>query len=144
MAKTITSANSVFMLAITGLYGVPIALDGYAADDAFTTDPQSTVEATMGVDGHMSVGYVPNFTKMKVKFAADSNSIAVFDAWKAAQDRLRDVYLATAIITLTGNGAKYVLTNGALTSAKVMPDNKKVLQPQEYEITWESITKASV
>ena len=142
MAKTITSANSSFLLAITGLFPAPVALEKYAADDAFTTDPRVTAEVGMGVDGHQFSGFVPNPTKMKIKFSPDSGSVDLFNAWDAAQTAFRDIYTASAVITLPGNGSKYVLTNGVLVSVKGMPDAKKVLQAQEFEISWESVTKA--
>lgn len=144
MAKTLTSANSVFLLTITDLFPPPIALQGYATDEAFLTDAVALTETLMGVDGHLSGGMVFNPIKMKIKFQADSPSIAIFDAWAAAQKTARDAFRANAVITLPSTGVRYVLTTGFLTSYKPLPDAKKMLEPQEFEITWESIDRASV
>ena len=144
MAKTITSANASFVLSITGLFPAPIVLQGFAADDMFTTDPQKPVEVSMGVDGKLSGGFVKHQIVQKIKLSPDSPSIFYFDAWLAAMNTANDAFSASAIVTMPGNGAKYALINGWLTSYKGVPDAKKLLQPQEFEITWESITKVSM
>ena len=47
----LTSANSEFMITINDLYPVPQKLQGYSADDAFTTDAVAATETQVGVDG---------------------------------------------------------------------------------------------
>lgn len=144
MAKTITSANASFVLSLPALFPSPIQVQGFAADDMFTTDPQAATETSMGVDGKLSIGFALHPVKVKIKLSPDSPSIAYFDAWYAAQNTARDAFYCDAVITMPGNGSKYSLNNGALTSYKVAPDAKKLLQPQEMEITFESITKANM
>lgn len=140
MAKTITSANSVFMLAVANLYPVPQQLQGYAADAAFATDDIEPAETFMGVDGKMSAGFVPVAIPQTISLQADSDSILLFDAWLNAEKAAREIYYASAIISLPAIGREYTLTRGVLTRAKPLPDAKKTLQPVEYRITWESIT----
>jgi hypothetical protein len=144
MAKTITSANASFILALTGLFPAPIQISGFAADDMFSTDPQKPTEVVMGVDGKLSGGFVKHQTVMKIKLSPDSNALYYFDAWVAAQNVANDAFSASATITMPGNGSKYLLVNGWITSYKNMPDAKKLLQAQEIEITWESVTKVSM
>jgi hypothetical protein len=144
MAKTITSANASFILTIPALFPAPIVLQGFAADDMFTADAQTATEVSMGVDGKLSIGFAFHPIKMKIKLSPDSPSVAYFDAWYAAQVVAHDAFFCSAIITMPGNGSKYVCVNGALTSYKMMPDAKKLLQAQEYDITFESVTKASM
>lgn len=144
MAKTITSANAVFALSIPGIFNTPVLLEGYAADDAFSSDSVQKSETQMGVDGKLSAGFTFNPIKMKVKLAADSSSIDVFDTWNAVQQSTRDLFFANATVTLPGPGETYNLVKGALTSFKPMPDAKKVLQSREFEITFESVTKANI
>jgi hypothetical protein len=59
---TITIANSVFTLTATAVFPVPQALQGYAADDAFTTEAIAMADVVIGVDGKLSAGYTPNGT----------------------------------------------------------------------------------
>ena len=141
---TITSANSVFTLILPTLYPVPQVLQGYAADDAFAADAVDWAETVMGVDGKMSAGYTPNVTKMTISFQPDSASIQVFDFWLGAMKVAQEVYFASGTIQLPSVGKSYTLTNGVLTSAKPLPDAKKVLQPMQYGLTWESVNVALV
>ena len=142
--KTITSANAVFMLAIENLITTPVRLEGYSADDAFSEDPITPTEVTMGVDGKLSAGYTPNPIKVKIRLSPDSDSVAIFDQWYAAQEIDKDVYYANAVITLISTGRTYELTKGALTGYKNIPDAKKKLEAQDYEITFESSKGANI
>ena len=144
MSYTITDANASFLLAITSLFPVPTALEQFGADDAFASENVKPTEIKMGVDGHMSVGYASHPTIIKIKLAADSTSVQLFDLWYAAQQTTRDAYVASAIIKLPSVGREYVCVNGALTGYMPLPAAKKVLQEQEYEITFESVTKAGI
>jgi hypothetical protein len=140
--STITSANSQVILSIPDVFPTPIALQGYAADDAFSVESFETAEALMGVDGVMSAGYTPNIKKFTIVFQADSASLEVMDAWVGAMESNNEVYFANMVIVLPSlgtNGKSYNFTKGALTGAKKLPDAKKVLQPVAYVISWESI-----
>jgi len=86
----------------------------------------------------------PTSTDERIKLAADSPSIQMFDLWYAAQQTTRDAYVASGTIKIPSVGREYVCINGALTGYTPLPAAKKVLQDQEYEITFESVTKAGV
>lgn len=141
MNKTLTTANSVFALAIASLYPVPQILQGYSADDAFSADDIAPAEVLMGVDGKLSGGYTPVPVPMSILLQADSDSNQIFDDWQSAQQAAKEIYYASGLVTLQGTGEKWTLTRGILTSYKPMPDAKKILQPRKYVITWESAVK---
>jgi hypothetical protein len=142
--STITAANSVFLLAVGGIFPVPQQLQGYAADAAFAFDAVDPAETVMGVDGHMSAGYVPYMTIQTISIMPDSPSLTIFETWLAANNLAREVFFADATIILPAIGRKYALTRGVLTSAKAAPDVKKVLAAVEYKITWEAVTPAFI
>lgn len=141
---TLTSANSVFMLAVGGVYPVPQQIQGYATDDAFTTQDVSPVETRMGVDGILSGGYTPYPTVIEITLQADSPSIDIFEIWGTAQDVAREVFIANATVSLPGTGRKYTLTKGFLTGFSKMPANQKILGPQKYTITFQSCTPSPI
>lgn len=141
---TITSANSVFKLNIPGLFPISQSLQGYATDDAFAAEAVDIAETMMGVDGKMSSGYTPFMTKMTIALQADSPSIFLFDTWIAAMKAAREVLPCNGAIFISGVSKAFTMTNGVLTNVKVLPDAKKVLQPQHYVITWESINASPV
>jgi hypothetical protein len=140
---TITAANSVYMLAIASLYPVPQQLQGYAADAAFATEDVEPTEVVMGIDGHMSAGFVPYVTPQTITIMPDSPSLTMFEQWLSAMKASREIFIANGTIALPAIGKKYTLTRGVLSRIKSIPDVKKSLQPVEYRITWESVSPAA-
>jgi hypothetical protein len=141
---TITSANANIILTVPGVLSSGVVLSQFASDDMFTSDSVAATETTMGVDGHQSMGWLPHPVKIKFKFAADSISITYFDQWYQAQITQMDAIPGFMTITMPGNGAKYICTRGALVNYKPIPDAKKYLEPLEFDISFESIQKASM
>lgn len=136
---TITAANSIFTITVPGLFPSPVQLSGYASDDAFATDAVELAEVQMGVDGRLTGGYVPNPVKQAIKLQADSPSKAVFAAIIQATKSAREIFWMQAEIVLPSTGEKFVLTRGVLSAGKQIADAKKVLQPLDYTITWQSV-----
>lgn len=139
---TITSANSVFTLTVAGLYPSPVQLRGYATDRAFTTEAVDLAEVQMGVDGRMTAGFVPNPVKQTVTLQADSPSKDIFTGLIQAMKTAREIYWISGSISLPSTGEVFTLRRGILTNAKQIPDAQKVLQPVDYQITWESVDRS--
>lgn len=135
--STLTAANSVFALAIPGLYDTPQIQQGYATDDAFAADDVNPVQVEMGVDGKLSGGYVPYPTAINVVYQADSPSLVMYDDWMNAQEIYREAYQAEGYMILPGTGMKYTLTKGFMTTGSKMPGVKKILQPRKFVLTFE-------
>jgi len=142
MEKTITAANSVFMLSIRGLYPVPQQLEGYTADAAFDTDTATPAETVIGVDGKMSAGFVPYLSTQTISIMPDSDSSLLFENWLAAMKAAREVYYADGVISLPAVKRKYTLTKGVLSSIVAIPGVRRVLQGRPFQITWGSIDPA--
>ena|SRR5579872_2773704 len=140
--KTITSANAVFLLTESNFYSAGIKIQGFAADAAFAVASAPTAETQMGVDGNLSAGWVPREYKQTWSLQADSESIAVFDAIANGQDAVQDIFWLQGVMKMKSIGRSYTFTKGVLTEYKVMPDGKKILQPVEFVITWQSVKPA--
>ena len=139
---SITGANSVIVIAITGLFPVPFQLSGFAADDVFDTDSLESNEVVMGVDGILSGGWVAVPVQQTYKLQPDSPSVFFFDTWWAAQQQLRDALPANGVVTIKSVGRKWTMTRGFMTQYTPIPANKKILQPLTYRVTWQSIFPA--
>lgn len=139
---TITSANSVFIIVVPGLFPAPVQLRGYATDKAFTTEAIDLAEVQMGVDGRMTAGFTPNPTKQTVTLQADSPSKDIFTALIQAMKTAREVFYISGSIALPSTGESFTLTRGILTNVKQIPDAQKVLQPMDFVITWESCNRS--
>jgi hypothetical protein len=137
--RTLTSANSVFTLAVPGVFPAPVNLEGYAVDDQFSSEAVDVAETQMGVDGKMSAGFTPFITPITVHLQADSKSIDLFDLWLAAMKATKEVIYGGATIAIPSIGKSFVCTKIALKNAKQFPDGKKVLQPQAYVLHCEEL-----
>ncbi|WP_176077498.1 phage tail fiber protein [Burkholderia dolosa] len=142
MSGTITSANSVIMLAAGSIFPVAQPIQGYAAEDIFDTDDVEMAEVQMGLDSKQSYGWIPYNVKWRLTLMANSDSILIFDSVITAENVLRDKMQWSGVVTLPGISKKFTMVNGVLTRGKILPDAKKVLQPQTYEITWEKVLPA--
>lgn len=135
----ITAANSVYTLSIVPVFPVPQQLQGYATDAAWDTDATQNAEAQIGVDGLLSAGFVPALTNQTIRLQADSSSIALFEAWAAAQRASKNIFYAIGNISLPSVSRAYVCQRGVLMSYASMPGVGKVLKPRDFTITWQSI-----
>jgi hypothetical protein len=140
MAKTLTAANSVIMLSVAGLFSTPQQIQGFAADDIFDTDQIDSAETAMGVDGKLSAGWVPAPIKQSFTIQADSDSMSFFETWYAAQQAVRELYIASGSIYLPAVQRKYAMRRGFLTNHSATPNAKKILQPRKFMVTWEALT----
>lgn len=125
--STLTEQNSIFTLAIEGLFPIAQELKNFRAEDPALTDGFS-IETKMGVDGKLSGNYVPKPIKQKIRLDNTSPSIIIFNEWIRAKSISRSVYFANATIK-KDNGDSYQCLNGELTKSSGDP----------YEITWESV-----
>ena len=142
--STITATNSILLISVGGVFPVPQQILGFASDDAFTFDAVDPAEIVMGVDGHMSAGYVPVPKIQSITIMPDSPSLSFFETWLAAMDRASEIFFANGSITLSAIGRKYTMTRGVLTSIQPAPGVKKTLQPMPYKLTWESVLPSPV
>lgn len=139
---TITSANSVFTIVIPGLFPVPIQLQGYSSDRAFTTEAIDLAEVQMGVDGRLTAGYTPMPVKQTITLQADSPSRDIFTQLVQTIKTQREQFYISAAIALPATGESFVMTKGVLQNAKQIPDAQKVLQPVDFIIVWQSVDRS--
>lgn len=137
--KTITSANAQFLLTVLPILPVPFKIEGYASDAAFLFDTVDASETVMGVDGKMSAGFTPYITPQTITLQADSPSISIFEDWLAAENAAKELFFANASLALPGVKKSYVMLKGALKRVTQAPPAGKVLQPQTFQIDWESV-----
>lgn len=141
---SITSSNAILFLGVTNLYPTPQQIQGFGADDVYDTEALEISEASMGVDGILTAGYVNRPVVQAFTLQADSSSNTFFDNWLAAQRQLKDVYSAFGTIYLQGTGKKYAMNKGFLTNVMVLPNAKKLLEPRKFTVTWETLLPAPV
>ena len=141
---TLTSANSVLMLGVANLYNVPIQIQGFATDDAFTAADVETAETMMGVDGKLSAGFTPYPTTIEISLQADSPSNLFFDAIINAELVAREKYVMNGSILIPSLGQLFSMTTGFLGKVTKVSAAKKVMQPRKFEIVFQSVVGAPV
>lgn len=137
--RSITSADSTFVLSSADFALAATTLEGYAADAAFAMENADTAETALGVDGKLSAGWVPRSYNQTITLQADSASRALFDALVTAQDVQKTVFRLNGVINLPGNQYSYNLTRGVLKNYSAMPNAQRVLQPLTFVIEWERV-----
>lgn len=135
----ITSANATILLKVTGLFSIPVQLQQFAADDIFGTEAIAVGETVMGVDGHLSAGFVNNPTTQRYSLMPDSPSNFFFDQVAMQEKAQQTKFAINGVVTLTSVGTKFILTRGFLTLWQPIPDAKKVLQARQHTIVWQSV-----
>lgn len=141
---SITSSNAIVMFTIPGVFNTPVQLQQFSADNVFATEALATAEVSMGVDGVLTAGFVFVPVAQGYTLMGDSESMAIFDDWYAAEQALAEKIAANAIIQLPAIRRKWSMFKGFLTSYPPIPDAGKVLAPRRFGVTWEKASLSPV
>lgn len=77
--NTITSANTVISLRADGIFPDWIKTEGAQTDAFLSFDEVTFAQTEIGVDGKLSIGFVPHKTSATISLAANSKSINDFE-----------------------------------------------------------------
>ena len=132
----ITSANSVLLIGVTGLFAVPQQLQGFGSDDAYEMPDVESAEVKMGVDGIMSFGWIPQIKPMNITLQADSPSMSFFEAWYTAQESNLNAFTAFGTLRQPAINRSYTLINGVLSGYSPLASGKKTLDARKFSIKW--------
>lgn len=139
MANDITSANSTAVVKVDELFPAGFPLKHYATDQSITSDEETLAEVRTGVDGKQAGGFTPGPTVVHIALEACSESIPYIDRLIKATKSNRKIYGINMVVSLPSIGKTYTYSDGILITAKTMPDGKKVLDPQNFGISFESV-----
>lgn len=138
--RTITSVGVQFYLSVATIYPQMTLIQGFTADDVTDTDSVTTAVTTKGVDGRLSVGFVPFEINQNITLQADSLSNDFFENIIEYEKAAQEKYIMTGLIIVPATGRQYSLTRGVLKNIPVTPAIRATVQPRRYTITWESVT----
>ncbi|WFD61218.1 virion structural protein [Acinetobacter phage XC1] len=77
--NTITSANTVISMRCAGIYDDWITLEGAQTDAFLSFEDVTFAQTEVGVDGKLSMGFIPHKTNSTISLAANSKSVMVFE-----------------------------------------------------------------
>lgn len=135
--KFITSANAEVTLNCA-LFPAGLKFQGFSTDNAWTTETVEQVVSQMGVDGHLSHGYVCSPTPITFTFSADSNTPERLGYLSAFEDTTKEVVLCQMTIKLKSLNQTIILTNGAMNNGQKLPAGERTLGNMPYTFTFES------
>ncbi len=140
---TITSADAVLTLGAQDAFTNPVQIEGFAVDDAFETAEVENAEVMKGVDGKLSVGWIPVLNRMTITLQADSVSMFFFDTVNQTENQARRKLRLDGSLSIPSTGQLFTLVNGYSTKYTPTPKAGKVLQARKFEITFDTISVAN-
>lgn len=135
----ITSANSTIVLSCDELYPAGVQLQGFSADQSISQADEEIAVTRMGVDGHMSAGYVPAIKSITISIEPQSPSCEMLDTIYLASQTNRKPYKCTLSVNIPSLGKNLTYSNGILKGWKILPDHKNVLDPINATFDFESV-----
>lgn len=143
MGATLTTANSSIAMTVEALYPSGVLLQGYAADNIFEVGEFENAEASMGIDGKLSKGFVFNPIPLTLTLQADSPSLVVFEQIGKREVTTRNKLDIGLTITLPANGRRYTLKDGFMRSYKA-PAGQRILQPGVINLLFARIEPSEI
>lgn len=140
----ITSANAICVLTVDNLYPSGIQIQNFATDSSFATSDITVAEVRMGVDGHLAAGYVPSAIDVTLSIEASSPCLEQLQNIIETQQRNKSALKCSMQITIPSRGKEYQLSNGFLLTGHMFPDGKKVLDPTNWQFTFETCKSSSI
>lgn len=134
----ITSANSVIVLTCEDLYPSGVQLDNFSADSSITQADEEIASTRMGIDGHMSSGWIPSIKSVSVSVEPTSDAATVFDTIYKASQTARAPYTISLTVNVPSIGKTVTYKNGTLKNWKPLPDHRQVLDPQTATMEFET------
>ncbi len=142
--NNITSANASAILTVDTLYPAGIVLEQFATDQGINFDEVSYSQSRMGVDGKMTSGFIPSIKSLVLLLEASSPSLTALSQLAQMMTQNRTTYNCTLIVTIPSLNKVFTYSNGVLESGKVVPDNKKVLEPVSFRFQFESFKSSQL
>lgn len=133
----ITSANAIIMLSSPLIFPTPFQLQQFSADNIYGTEPLDAGEIMMGVDRHLTAGFVNVPTVQNYSLMADSPANFFFDQIYAKERAGQTKFVLNGVVLLTSVGTKWTMTRGFLKTYQPLPDAGKVLKERKHSIVWQ-------
>lgn len=144
MLPEITSANATGVLVVKDLFPNGIVLENFGTDQILSQDEETFGNATMGVDGKLSVSYKPSPKNVTLTFSAASPSCESLDAVKTTIEANKRQYECTLVFTLPSLSKAYTYSGGVMTGASGIPNVKAELEQVNYKFTFEKRSISSI
>lgn len=128
--------------AFSDIIGVPLILEGWAADQAFSSAAVTSAEVVQGVDGKKHAGWVPSMVPITGNVMPDTDTASNLGRIFQAQRMMRETFIVTGTLIIPALARAYSLLNGTLTQNVPIPAHNRVQAAQTFQIIFESAEEA--
>lgn len=142
--NTITSANANGVLVVATVFPSGIVLENFGSDQALTQDEETLGNATMGVDGKLSVSYKPSPKNVTLTFSAAADACESLDTVKRTIEANKTQYECTLVFTLPDISKVYTYRGGVMIGAQGIPNVKAELEQMNYKFVFETLSVSSI
>ena len=144
-SNALTACNSTAVLLVPAIAPAGHTIQGEFLDNAYGIGDVTNKELKMTLQSVIKGGWIPQLKEVTVTLLPNTPSWRFFNDWYQAEEASREVLeCQSLIITLPSIGQVVTYTNGFLTTAKVMPDVKKILQEGSFKLTFGKVVTASL
>lgn len=144
MGRSLSSANSTFMLGAVGVFSDLVKIEGYSDESAWKLEDVTLATTTMGVDGSFSSAWIPYMTSMTLSLMPNSSSNDFFERIISYQDVIQETVELFGNIQIPSIGRKYALENGVISKMSLVPTAAKILQVKSITLIWGKCTVSVV
>lgn len=144
MGRSLSSANSTFMIGAVGVFSDLVKIEGYSAESAWNMDDVSLATTILGVDGSFSSAWIPYMTTMTLQLMPNSSSNDFFERIMSYQDVIQETVELFGNIQIPSIGRKYALENGVISKMSLIPSAAKTLQAKKVVLIWGKCTVSVV
>lgn len=144
MGRSLSSANSTFMLGAVGVFSDLVKIEGYSADSAWTMDDVTLTKTTLGVDGSFAAAWIPYTTTMTLSLMPNSSSNDFFERILSYQDVIQEAVELFGNIQIPSIGRKYALENGVISKMSLIPSTDQTLKAKKIVLIWGKCTVSVV
>lgn len=142
--NNISASNATGVLVVGTIFPSGITLDNFGTDQAITQDEDTIGNATMGVDGKLSVSFKPSTKTVTLTFSAAASARESLELVKMAMEANKTVYECTLVFTIPSISRVYTYTGGVMMSATGIPNVKAELEQVTYKFAFEKMTPSMI
>lgn len=142
--RNITSANATGVLVVNTVFPAGIVLQEFGTDQAISQDDETIGNATMGVDGKLSVSYKPSPKTVTLTLIAASTAHESLETVKMLTEANQTPYECTLVFTIPSVSRTYTYTGGIIITAPGMPGVKGELDQVSYKFMFEKMTPTMI
>jgi hypothetical protein len=144
-SNALTATNATAVIFVAAIAPAGHTIQGEFLDNAYGIGDVTNKELKMTLQSIIKGGHIPQMKEVTITLLPNTPSWRFFTDWYQAEEAGREVLeCQSLIITLPSIGQVVTYTNGFLTTAKVMPDVKKILQEGSFKLTFGKVVTASL